>query len=63
MSEKVKEVQEYLHKKGIDVSETAIIDAAFKIATRWGGNLVFVCEFRKEKEDGQINNGRSISEG
>jgi hypothetical protein len=49
MENKVKEVQEYLHNKGIDVSETAIIDAAFKIATRWGGNAVFVCEFKKEK--------------
>jgi hypothetical protein len=55
MKNKVKEVQEYLHNKGIDVSETAIIDASFKIATRWGGNWVFVCEFRKEKEDEETN--------
>jgi hypothetical protein len=51
-TEKVKEVQEYLHKKGIDVSETAIIDAAFKIATRWGGNGVFVCELNEMRKRG-----------
>ena len=47
---RVKEVQEYLHQKGIDVSEVAIINAAIRIATRWGGNHVFVCEFRKQME-------------
>lgn len=50
MTNKIREVQEYLEKKGIDVSETAIIDAAFKIATRWGGNGVFECAFREEKK-------------
>jgi hypothetical protein len=49
MSKKVKEIQEYLETKGIVVAETTIIDAAIKIATRWGGNEVFVCEFEKEK--------------
>ncbi len=48
MKNKVKEVQEYLEKNGIIVSETAIVDAAFNIATRWGGNGVFVCELKKE---------------
>lgn len=50
MNDKVKEVQKYLHNKGIDVPETAIVDVAFKIATRWGGNGVFVCEFRETKK-------------
>jgi hypothetical protein len=49
MENKVKEVQDYLEKRGIIVAETTIIDAAIKIATRWGGNAVFVCEFKKEK--------------
>lgn len=52
--DKVGDIQNYLRKKGIKVSETAIIDAAIKIATRWGGNYVFVVEFEgresKEKE-------------
>lgn len=51
MSDKVKEVQNYLEKQGIVVAETTIIDAALRIATRWGGNGVFVCEFRKEKNE------------
>jgi hypothetical protein len=48
MENTVKEVQNYLEKRGIIVAETSIIDAAIKIATRWGGNEVFVCEFKKE---------------
>jgi hypothetical protein len=48
-TDKVKEVQEYLKKRGIDVAETSIVNAAIKIATRWGGKAVFVCEFEKEK--------------
>jgi hypothetical protein len=50
MENKVKEVQEYLEQKGIIVSETAIINAAIKIATRWGGNEVFVSEFKEGKK-------------
>lgn len=49
-TKKVKEVQKYLETKGIVVAETTIIDAAIHIATRWGGNWAFVCEFRKEKK-------------
>ena len=45
--EKVKEVQEYLHERGIDVSETTIINVAFDLARRWGGNAVFVGEVLK----------------
>ena len=48
---RVKEVQEYMHQKGIDVSEVAIVNMAIKIATDWGGNRVFVCEFEKEREE------------
>jgi hypothetical protein len=50
MENKAKEVQNYLEKRGIIVAETTITDAAIKIATRWGGNEVFVCEFRKEND-------------
>ena len=45
MKDKVKEIQGYLEKKGIIVSETTIINAAIKIATRWGGKGIFVSEF------------------
>lgn len=48
MQDKVKEVQEYLEKHGITVTETTIVNAAIDIATRWGGKGVFACEFRKE---------------
>ena len=47
MQEKVKEIQEYLEKHGITVTETSIVNAAINIATRWGGKGVFACEFRK----------------
>jgi hypothetical protein len=50
MDEKVREIQNYLEKKGIDALEVSIIDAAIKIAIRWGGKGVFVCEFKKEAE-------------
>jgi hypothetical protein len=49
MENKVKEVQNYLEKRGIIVAETTITNAAIKIATRWGGNAVFIAEFEKEK--------------
>ena len=47
MENEVKEIQNYLEKRNITVSETAIVNAAIKIATRFGGNYVFVCEFEK----------------
>lgn len=50
MEDKVKEVQEYLEKHGITVTETSIVNAAIRIAARWGGNAVFASEFRKEGE-------------
>jgi hypothetical protein len=53
MSEKVKEIQDYLEEKGIIVSEITILDAALRIATRWGGNWVFVCEFRKREAENE----------
>jgi hypothetical protein len=49
MSEKVKEIQNYLEQNGITATETTIVDTAIKIATRWGGNYVFVCELKKER--------------
>jgi ABC-type uncharacterized transport system substrate-binding protein len=49
MENKVKEVQEYLHKKGIDVTETSIVNAAIDITRRLGaGDWTFVCEFKEE---------------
>jgi hypothetical protein len=51
-TEKVKEVQEYLETKGIVVAETTIIDAAIKIATRWGGKYTFVCELNEMRKRG-----------
>lgn len=54
---KVKEVQDYLEKRGIIVSETSIINAAINIARRTSGmgDWVFVREFRgKEKGKGEI---------
>jgi len=50
MKDKIKEIQEYLEKRGINVTETAIVNAAIAIATRWGGNWVFVCEFKQRDE-------------
>jgi hypothetical protein len=47
MQDKVKEVQDYLEKHGIIATETSIVNAAIKIATRWGGNAVFIGEILK----------------
>jgi len=47
---RVKEVQEYLHQKGIDVSEVAIVNAAIRIATRDSGGYAFLREFEREKK-------------
>lgn len=48
MQEKVKEIQDYLKKRGIIVAETSIVNAAIDIATRWGDMWVFACEFSKK---------------
>jgi len=50
MKNKIEEIQDYLRTKDIHVSETAIVNAAIDIATRWGGNWVFVCEFKQRDE-------------
>lgn len=48
---KVREVQDYLAKRGIQVSEVGIIDAAITIARRLGaGDYTFALEFEKEKK-------------
>ena len=49
MTNKVKEVQDYLKARGIHVAETSIVNAAIDIATRLGGDYVFVCEFSECK--------------
>ena len=48
---RVKEVQEYLHQNGMDVSEVSIVNAAIKIATRYNGKYIFLREFKKQIED------------
>lgn len=53
MENKVKEVQDYLEKRGIIVAETTITDVAIKIATRWGGMEVFVCEFKRREAENE----------
>lgn len=46
MINKVKDVQDYLEKRGIIVTETAIVNAAIDIAERLGaGKYTFACEF------------------
>ena len=47
MENKVKEVQDYLEKRGIIVTETSIVNAAIDLARRWGGNAVFIGELTK----------------
>lgn len=51
MADKIKEIQEYLRVREIKVTETSIINAAITIATRGGGNEVFLSEFKKDKEE------------
>ena len=50
MTDKVIAVQDYLSARGIEVAETSIIDAAIKIAARFGGYGVFVCEFSEREK-------------
>lgn len=64
---KVKEVQEYLKKRGFIVAETSIVDMAIDIAERLGpGRFVFVSEaiYRKEKaaEKERVEKESHISE-
>lgn len=49
MENKVKEIQDYLEKRGIIATETSIINAAIDLAQRWGGNAVFIGELTKER--------------
>lgn len=50
MENKVKEIQDFLHEKGMDVPETAIVNAAIDIARRERGNSVFVSEFLQREK-------------
>jgi hypothetical protein len=51
MNEKVKEVQNYLKKKGFKVAETSIIDMAIDLARRLGaGDWTFACEAKMREE-------------
>jgi hypothetical protein len=51
MNDKVKEVQEYLEKKGFEVPETAIVDMAIDLTRRLGaGDWTFACEAEARKE-------------
>jgi len=47
MEDEIKEIQDYLEKQGIIATETSIVNAAIRIATRWGGNAVFIGEFER----------------
>ena len=49
VKDKVEEVQGYLNRRGIDVADTRIINAAIDLARRWGGNAVFIGELQKVK--------------
>lgn len=50
-SEKVKEIQDYLEKKGVLVTETTIVDMAIDLARRLGaGDWTFACEAEMRKE-------------
>ena len=51
MKNKVKEVQEYLEKKGFEVTETAIVDMAIDLTRRLGADdWTFACEAEARKE-------------
>lgn len=66
MSNKVKEIQTYLKKKGIIVAETSIVDMAIDIAERLGpGRFVFVAEatWRKEKAEEEEERKREDERG
>jgi hypothetical protein len=59
-TDKVKEVREYLKKKGFNVAETTIIDMAIDLARRLGaGDWTFACEvtLRKEIEEREKKGG------
>ena len=47
MNEEVEKIRKYLKRKSVDVTEDEIIEAAIRIATRWGGKWTFVCELKK----------------
>jgi len=50
MADKVKEIQEYLEKRGIIATETSIVNMAIDIAERLGaGKYTFVAEFELEQ--------------
>lgn len=48
--DEIKEIQKYLEGQGITVTETSIINAAIRMAIRWGGYAVFIGEFEKRKD-------------
>jgi hypothetical protein len=51
MNKKVKEVQDYLEKKGFKVAETTIIDMAIDLTRRLGaGDWTFACEAEMREE-------------
>jgi hypothetical protein len=50
-TDKVKEVQEYLKKKGFKVAETTIIDMAIDLTRRLGADdWTFACEAKMREE-------------
>ena len=54
MKNKVREVQEYLKKRGIIVAETTIVNTAIELVERLGaGKYTFACEFEPEQKERQ----------
>ena len=54
MENKVRDIQEYLEKRGIIASETSIVNAAIDLARRWGGNAVFIGELTQVSDKWRI---------
>ena len=55
MNKEVEKIRKYLKSKGIKATEDEIIDAAIRIARRFGEEWSFVCEFKpvgwREKDE------------
>jgi hypothetical protein len=45
----IEKMQNYLARENIYITESEIVLAAIRIATRWGGNWAFVCELQKPR--------------
>jgi len=58
MTDKVKEIQDYLKKRGIIVAETTIVNTAIDLVERLGaGKYTFACEFELEQKEKEKRGG------